>query len=163
MINDIWQTLCLDRVNSNAYAKFYQNIPKDSRDTAKFGPRQSLDQWQMAFDNTLGYILSISMRMQNFIKIFHSVQEIGPVSLIQNLDLVIASTDLKCHFATSLARSCQYECVCKSSSTYFKHFKSYGHFSQIDFGLTHNFTNRTGRTHSESQASDSLSVGIRLF
>ena len=39
----------------------------------EFEPRQRLDQSQMTFDNLLGYILSISMRMQNFIKIFQTV------------------------------------------------------------------------------------------
>ena len=34
-----------------------------------------------------GLDLSVSMCMQTFIKIFHTVQEIGPVSLFQNLDL----------------------------------------------------------------------------
>ena len=90
-------------------------------------PHQKLNQSQsqMSFDNLMGYILSISMCMQNFItifhsvqeiaplpmsfrnllsismftqkfiKIFHSVQEIGPFSFFQNL----ASTDDKCHFA----------------------------------------------------------------
>ena len=32
MINCIWQSLFLDLVNINVYAKFYQNIPKGSRD-----------------------------------------------------------------------------------------------------------------------------------
>ena len=51
-------------------------------------PRQSLDQSQMSFDNLMGYILSIyPMCLQNFITIFHSVQEIGPFSLFQNLEL----------------------------------------------------------------------------
>ena len=53
----------------------------------------------MPFDNHLGYILSIPMCVQNFIKIFHSVQEIRPFSLFQNLALGKASTDDKCHFA----------------------------------------------------------------
>ena len=35
----------------------------------------------MSFDYLTGYIMSISMCMQNFITIFHSVQEIGPFSL----------------------------------------------------------------------------------
>ena len=35
------------------------------------------------------------MCMQNFITIFHSVQEIGPFSLFQNLELGKASTDEK--------------------------------------------------------------------
>ena len=48
---------------------------------SEFEPRQKLKQSQMSFDNFMGYILSISMRMQNFITIFHSVQEIAPLSL----------------------------------------------------------------------------------
>ena len=114
MKNVISQSLGLDLVNINVYAKVYQNIPFSSRDRAiftfsEFEPRQRLDQSQMIFDNLLGYILSISMRMQNFIKIFqtvkefinifHSVQEIRPFSLFQNLALGKASTDDKCHFA----------------------------------------------------------------
>ena len=46
----------------------------------------------MSFDNLMGY-LSISMCMQNFITIVHSVQEIAPLSLFQNLELGKASTD----------------------------------------------------------------------
>ena len=46
----------------------------------------------MSFDYLIGYITSISMCMQNFITIFHSVQEIGPISLFQNLGLDKAST-----------------------------------------------------------------------
>ena len=45
----------------------------------------------MSFDYLMGYIMSISMCMQNFITIFHSVQEIGPFSLFQNLELGKAS------------------------------------------------------------------------
>ena len=48
---------------------------------SEFEPRQKLTQSQMSFDNLMGYILSISMCMQNFITIFHSVQEIAPLSL----------------------------------------------------------------------------------
>ena len=70
------------------------------------GSRQNLDQSQMSFDYLMGYIMSISMCMQNFIIILHSVQEIGLFSLFQNLKLGKASTDEKCHFAISLARSC---------------------------------------------------------
>ena len=39
------------------------------------------------------------MCMQNFITIFHSVQEIRPISLFKHLVLGKASTDDKCHFA----------------------------------------------------------------
>ena len=73
---------------------------------SEFEPRQNLDRSQMSFDNLMGYILSISICMQNFITIFHSVQEIGPFLLFQNLELGKASTDEKCHFAISWARSC---------------------------------------------------------
>ena len=60
---------------------------------SEFEPRQKLNQSQMSFDNLMGYILSISMCMQNFITIFHSVQEKAPLSLFQNLALGKASTD----------------------------------------------------------------------
>ena len=76
--NVISQSLGLDLVNINVYANVYQNIPLSSKDRAIFTfsgvePRQRLGQSQMTFDNLLGYILSISMRMQNFIKIFQTV------------------------------------------------------------------------------------------
>ena len=41
---------------------------------SEFEPWQKLDQSQVSFDNLVGYILSISMCMQNFITIFQSVQ-----------------------------------------------------------------------------------------
>ena len=82
----------------------------------------------MSFANLMGYILSISMCMQNFITIFHSVQEIAPLSLFQNLELGKASTNEKCHFAISWARSCQYQCLRNSLSKYSTQFNRYGHF-----------------------------------
>ena len=65
---------------------------------SEFEPRQNLDQSQMSFDYLMGHIMSVSMCMQNFITMFHSVQEIGPFSLFQNLELGKASTDdkIKC-------------------------------------------------------------------
>ena len=60
---------------------------------SEFEPRQKLNQSQMSFDNLMGHILSISMCMQNFITIFHSVLEIAPLSLFQNLELGKASTN----------------------------------------------------------------------
>ena len=116
MINGIWQSLYLDLVNINVYAKFDQNIPKSSRDRASFTffriwisakPRSTTND----SDNPLDWILSISMCLRDFITIFHSVQEVWSFSLFQNLDLGIASTDDKCHFTIPLARSCQYQCV----------------------------------------------------
>ena len=77
MKNVISQSVGLVLVIINVYAKVYQNIPLNSRDRAiftfsEFEPRQRLSQSQMTFDNPLGYILSMSMRMQNFIKRFKS-------------------------------------------------------------------------------------------
>ena len=73
MKNFISQSLGLDLGNINAYAKIYQIIPLSSRDRAiftisEFEPRQRLGQSEMTFEILLGYILSISMRMQNFSK-----------------------------------------------------------------------------------------------
>ena len=78
MKNVILQSLGLDLVNINVYAEVYQNIPLSSRDRAsftfsEFEPRQRLGQSHITFDKPLGYILSISMHMQNFIKIFQTV------------------------------------------------------------------------------------------
>ena len=90
---------------------------------SEFEPRQKLYQSQMSFDNLMGYILSISTCMQNFITIFHSVQEIAPLSLFQNFELGKASTNEKCHFAISWASSCQYQCLRNSLSKYSTQFK----------------------------------------
>ena len=135
--------MIFDNLLGYVLIKFQHIIPLSSRDRAiftfsEFGARQSLefsefktrqnlDQSQI--DNLLGYIMSISMCMQNFSTIFHSIQEIVSFSLFQNLELGKASTADKCHFAISWARSCQYQCVCESLSNYSKRFKSYGHFS----------------------------------
>ena len=90
---------------------------------SEFEPRLKLNQSQMSFDNLMGYILSISMCMQNFITIFHSVQKIAPLSLFQNLELGKALTNEKCHFAISWARSCQCQCLRNSLSKYSTQFK----------------------------------------
>ena len=60
---------------------------------------------------------------ENFITIFHSVQEIAPSSLFQNLKLGKASANEKCHFAISWARSCQYQCLRNSLSKYSTQFE----------------------------------------
>ena len=82
----------------------------------------------MSFDNLMGYILSISMCMQNFIIIFHSVQEIAPSSLFQNLELGKASTNEKCHFAISWTRTYQYQYLCNSLPKYSTQFKRQDNF-----------------------------------
>ena len=103
----IWQSLCLDHVNSNGYAKCYQNIPKGSRNMASFTffriwtsakPRPIPNIiWQSHWLN----LINIPMCMQNFITIFFTALEIGPFSHFQNLELGKASTDKKCQFEIS--------------------------------------------------------------
>ena len=90
---------------------------------------------------SLGLDLVIVSVYENFIKIFHTVQEIGQFSLFQTLDLSKASTDYKWHLAIPWARSYQYQCVCKILSKYSIWLKSYGQFSLTDHGRTYNFTN----------------------
>ena len=46
-------------------------------------PRQNLDLSKISFDNLIGYILSISVCMQNFITICFTVLAIGTFSLFQ--------------------------------------------------------------------------------
>ena len=110
MIHVILQFLELDIVNINASAKFYQNILNRLRVKSslfsEFEPRQNFDQSQMSFDYLMGYIMSISICMQNFITTFRSVQEIGPFSLFQNLELGKPWTEEKCYFAITWARCC---------------------------------------------------------
>ena len=58
-------------------------------------------------------LVSINV-LQNFIKIFNLVKEIGPVShFVQYFDLGKASADDKWYIAKPLAKSYQYQCVCK--------------------------------------------------
>ena len=156
MKNDISESLRLDLDNINVTQKsikifhsvqeirpfsLFQNLALGKASTddkchfaivslffTDFEPRQKLNQFQVSFDNLMGYILSISMCMQNFITTFHSVQEIAPLSLFQNLELGKASTNEKCHFAISWARSCQYQCLRNSLSKYSTQFKRKGHF-----------------------------------
>ena len=110
MINVILQFLELDLVNINVSAKFYQNIPNDLRVKYHCFQNLNLGQSQMSFDYLMGCIMSISMCMQNFITIFHSVQEIGPSKsysqfyhCFQNLNLGKTSTYPKYHLTISLA------------------------------------------------------------
>ena len=70
------------------------------------------------------------MFTQKFIKIFHSVQEMGLFSLFQNLNLGNASANPKWHLTISWVTSYQYQCICKILSKYSKRFKSYWHFSR---------------------------------
>ena len=78
---------------SQNFIKIYQRVQGTVSLFSEFEPRQNLDLSQIPFDNLIGYILSISMCMQNFITIFFTVLEIGPFSLFQNLEFGKASTD----------------------------------------------------------------------
>ena len=61
------------------FIKIYQKVQgiRPLSLSSEFEPRQNLDLSQISFDNLIGYILSISMCMQNFITIFFTVLEIG--------------------------------------------------------------------------------------
>ena len=76
------------------------------------------------------------MCMQKFIKIFHSVQEIGPFSLFQNLALGKASTDDKCHFAIPWARTFQHHIMWKVFSKYSKFQVNVPFFQNLTLGKT---------------------------
>ena len=107
------------------FIKIYQKVQGTgpvSLFFSEFEPRQNLNLSQK-LDNTIGYILSISMCTQNFITIFFTGLEIGLFSLFQNLELGKASTDKKCQLAISWARSCQYQSLRKSLSKYSTQFK----------------------------------------
>ena len=104
---------------------------------SEFEPRQKLNQSQMLFDNLMGYILSISTCVQNFITIFHSVQEIAPLSLFQYLEL--GKADEKCHFAISWARSCQYQCLRKVYQNIPLSLKDRAIFTFSEFGARRSF------------------------
>ena len=99
---------------------------------SEFEPRQNLDLSQYHLTISF-YILSISMCMQNFITVSFTVLEIGSFSLFQNSELGKSSSDKKCQFAISWARSCQYQCLHKGLSKYSTQFKrqSHCHFFRI--------------------------------
>ena len=109
MINVIFQFLGLDLFNIKLSAKFYQNIPNGLwvnftffRIWTSTKPRPIPN---VIWQSQGLHLVNIPMCMQNFITIFHSVQEIGPFSLFQNLELGKASTDKKLNFTISWARS----------------------------------------------------------
>ena len=120
--SNFFLTLAMGMQNVNKIYQKVQGIGPVSL-FSEFEPRQNFDLSQVSFDILIGYILPISMCMQNFITIFFTVLQIGSFSLFQNLELGKASTDKKCHFAISWARSCQYQCLRKSLSKYSTQFK----------------------------------------
>ena len=97
----------------------------------------------------IGRFATISIFTQKFIKIFHSIQEIGLFSLFRNLNLGNASANPKCHLTISWATSCQYQCVCKILWKYSKRFKSCRHFFHEQTGVKI-FTNRPASKSSQT-------------
>ena len=69
---------------------------------------------------------------------FHSVQEIVPLSLFQNLELGKASTNEKYHFAISWARSCQYQCLRNSLSNIPLSLRDRANITFSEFGARQN-------------------------
>ena len=150
MKNDISHSLGLDLDNINVYAEVYQNIPLSSRDKA-ISLFQNLALGKASTDDKCHFaIVSLFFRIWTLAKTqpisnvswqSHGVQlvninvntkfhhniplssRIAPLSFFQNLELGKASTNEKCHFAISLARSCQYQCLRNSLSKYSTQFK----------------------------------------
>ena len=113
----------------NVYAKLQHNIPLSSRDSPIITFFQNLELQKAStiekchFDISWARSCQCQCLRKKNIKLFHSVQEIGPFLRFQNLALGKDSTDNKCHFAIPWARSCQYQCVCKILSKYSKRFE----------------------------------------
>ena len=114
---------------------------------------------QVAFYNPLCYILSISMYMQNFITTFHSVQEIEPFSLFQNLELGKAST---ADMINVILQSLGLDLV--NINVHAQVHQTIPNDLRAFLRTVQGFANCPGtgkcdyRTHSESQPSASLSV-----
>ena len=121
------QSLGLDLLNTNVYAKIYQNIPLSSRDRAiftfsEFGPRQSFHRRKNVSLQFLGLdVFDIKLSA----KFYQNISNVLSVKFhcFQNLNLGKTSTNPKWHLTISRATSYQYQCVCKISSQYSTQFK----------------------------------------
>ena len=105
MINVILQFLGLDLFNIKLSAKFYQHIPNGLRVNFHFCKNLYLGKTSTNSKCYGLHHVNIPTCMHNFITIFHSVQELGPFSLFQNMELGKTSTDERWHITTSWARS----------------------------------------------------------
>ena len=124
----IWQSPGLDLININMYAKFHLNIPYGSRERtnftfSEFGPRQSLDQWQMAFGNP-----SIKSCQSQCVCIFYpnipcGLRVMGYFHFYSEFGLRQSLGQRQMIFIIPWARSCHYQCVCEISSKYSIRFK----------------------------------------
>ena len=103
MLNVISQSLRLDLVNINVYAKVYQNIPPSSRDMAiftfsEFEPRQRLGQSQMIL--TISCVTSCQYQcvgkiLSKYSKRFKSYRHFSRTGRRQNLHKLFGD-NLKC-------------------------------------------------------------------
>ena len=126
MKNDISQSLGLDLVNINVYAKIYQNIPLSLRDRAiftfsEFGARLSPPMINVILQFLELDLVNINVSAKFYQNIPNGLRV--KFHCFQNLNLGKTSTNPKCHLTISWATSCQYQCVCKISSQYSTHFK----------------------------------------
>ena len=127
--NVISQSLGLDLVNINVYATVYQNIPLRLRDRAIFSffffriwrsakPRPMI--------NVILQFLELDLVNINVSAKFYQNIPNGlrvKFHCFQNLNLGKTSINPKCHLIISWATSCQYQCVCKTSSHCSTQFK----------------------------------------
>ena len=103
MKNVFSQSLGLDLVNINVYAKVYQNIPLSSRDRAiftfsEFEPQQRLGQSQMTFDiswSTSCQYQCICIILSKYSKRFKSYQHFSWTARHQNLHK-LSGNKIKC-------------------------------------------------------------------
>ena len=105
------QSLGLDLVNINVYAKVYQNIPLSSRDRAiftfsEFGTRQSLTDDKCHFANPCARSFNIKLSAKFYQNIPNGL--IVNFYFFQNLNLGRSSTNPKCQLPISWATSCKY-------------------------------------------------------
>ena len=127
MKNVISQSLGLDLVNINVYAKVYQNIPLSLRDReiftfSEFGRLEKL----RSMINVILQLLELDLININVsAKFYQNIPNSLRVKFhcFQNLNRSKTSTNPKCHLTISWATSCQYQCVCKISSQYSTQFK----------------------------------------
>ena len=146
MKNVISQSLGLDLVNFNVYAKVCQNIPLSSRDRAIFtfsefepGNASANPRWHLTISwATPCRYQCVCKIWSKYSKRFKSYRHFltffknrpASKSLFQNLNLGNASANPKWRLTISWATSCQYQCICKILTKYSKRFKSYQHFSR---------------------------------
>ena len=131
MKNVISQSLGLDLVNINVYAKVYQNIPLSSRDGA------IIRIWRSAKPRPMINIILqfLELDLVN-INVSAKVYQNFPNSLRVKFHCfrIWISTNPKCGLTISWATSCQYQCVCKISSQYSTSSRDRAIFTFPEFG-----------------------------